>query len=124
MNIRTINRILAGRGRRSTRNHAARALRKLFYGARSIGFDAKLNLALAIGLIHLNTKERLEELNSLRNKCSHNWRLHVPRRRGRKPAQKKPPLLMYRGRDLHKAAVFEEFGREYTDLYLKLFLRD
>jgi len=30
---------------------------------------------------------------------------------------------MYRGRDLHEAAVLEEFGREYTDLYLKLFLK-
>jgi len=118
LNIRTINRILAGRGRRSTRSNAARALRKLFYGAGSIGFDAKLNLALAIGLIDLRTKER-----SLRNKCSHKWRLNVLRRRGRKPAQKKPPLLMYRGRDLHKAAVLEEFGHEYTNLYLKLFLK-
>jgi hypothetical protein len=35
----------------------------------------------------------------------------------------KPPLLMYRGRDLHKAAVLEEFGHEYTNLYLKLFLK-
>ena len=66
LNIRTINRILAGRGRRSTRSNAARALRKLFYGAGSIGFDANLNLALAIGLIDLRTKERLVELNSLR----------------------------------------------------------
>jgi hypothetical protein len=123
LNIRTINRVLAGRGRRSARNNAARALRKLFYGAGSIGFDAKLNLALAIGLIDLKTKERLVELNSLRNKCSHNWRLNVLRRQGRKPAHKKPPLLMYRGRDLHKAAVLEEFGHEYIELYLKLFLK-
>jgi len=43
--------------------------------------------------------------------------------RGKKPAQKKPLLLMYRGRDLHKAAVLEEFGHEYTNLYLKLFLK-
>ena len=121
INIRTINRVLAGRGRRTTRNNAARALRKLFYGAGSIGFDAKLNLALAIELIDLKTKERLVELNRLRNKCSHNWRLNVLRRQG-KPAQKKPPLLMYRGRDLHDAAVLEEFGHEYTNLYLKLFL--
>jgi len=76
LNIRTINRIVAGRGRRSTRSNAARALRKLFYGAGSIG-----------------------------------------------SAQKKPLLLMYRGRDLHKAAVLEEFGHEYTNLYLKLFLK-
>jgi hypothetical protein len=104
LNVRTINRVLAGRGRRGTRNNAARALRKLFYGAGSIGFDAKLNLALSIGLIDLKTKERLVELNSLRNKCSHNWRLNVLRRRGRKPAQKKPPLLTYRGRDLQRFA--------------------
>ena len=91
LNVRTINRVLVGGGKRGTRNNAARALRKLFYGAGGIGFDAKLNLALAIGLIDLKTKERLVELNSLRNKCGHNWRLNVLRRRGRKPAQKKPP---------------------------------
>jgi len=38
------------------------------------------------------------------------------------PLRKSPPL-MYRGRDLHEAAVLEEFAREYTDLYLKLFLK-
>ena len=69
LNIRTINRIVAGRGRRSTRSNAARALRKLFYGAGSIG-----------------------------------------------SAQKKPLLLMYRGRDLHKAAVLEEFGSRVHQL--------
>ena len=70
LNIRTINLVLAGRGCRSTRNYAARALRKLFYGAGSIGFDAKLNLALAIGLIDSKTKERMVELNNLRTNAA------------------------------------------------------
>jgi hypothetical protein len=124
LNIRTMNRILAARGRRSTRNYAARALWKVFHGPGSVGFDAKLNLALAIGVIDPKMKERMVELNSLRNKCSHNWRLKVLRRRGKKPAQKKPPLLIYRGEDLHKAAVLEKFGQEYTGLHLKLYLKD
>jgi len=42
---------------------------------------------------------------------------------GKEARSEKAPLLMYRGRDLHEAAVLEEFAREYTDLYLKLFLK-
>jgi hypothetical protein len=36
---------------------------------------------------------------------------------------RKTTLADVSGRDLHKAAVLEEFGHEYTNLYLKLFLK-
>ena len=106
---------------RKTRSKSARALHKLFVGGGSIGFERKLNLAIAIGLIKSKTQERLLDLNRLRNRCSHNWLLRAPLRRGRKPQEKKPPLLLYRGRDLHNVAALEEFTREYGILYVKLY---
>ncbi len=82
-------------GRRKTGSKSARALRRLLFGSGSVGFDMKLNLAVALGLINSKTHQRLAELNGLRNKCSHNWLLKVPSRRGKRPKQKKPPLLLY-----------------------------
>jgi hypothetical protein len=112
--------MLAGK---STRSKRSRALHKLLIGAGSVGFDAKLNLAIAIGLLNSKEEERLRELNRLRNKCSHNWLLKVPVRRGRRPKQKKLPLLLYRGRDLHNVDVLREFSLEYARIYVKLFLK-
>jgi hypothetical protein len=107
-----------GKLRRSKR---ARALRNMLLGAGSIGFDMKLNLAVAIGYMNTTTQEKLRELNTLRNKCSHNWSLRVPVRRGQRPRQKKPPLLRYRGQDLHNDAVLEQFAGEYGDIWAKMF---
>ena len=122
LNIRIMNRILVGQNRKTARNNAARSLRKLLEGAGSIGFERKLNLAVAIGLINLTTERRLAELNRLRNRCSHNWRLNVRLRRGRKPKDKKLPLLRYQGHDLHKAEVLQQFGTEYANLHAMLYL--
>jgi hypothetical protein len=105
------------------RSNAATALHKLLSGAGSIGFDMKLNLALSIGLIDGPTREKLAELNTLRNKCSHNWILNAKIRRGRRPRQTKPPLLRFRGRDLHKVAVLKEFTGEYGTVYALLWAR-
>jgi hypothetical protein len=105
------------------RTKPARALRKMLFGAGSLGFDMKLNFAVVIGLMNAATQEQLIELNRLRNKCSHNWLLKVPVRRGKRPRQKKPPLLLYQGRDLHDVAVFENFAGEYGAIYSKMFLR-
>jgi hypothetical protein len=104
-----------------TRSKSARALHKLFVGGGSIGFERKLNLAIAMGLIKSKTQEQLLDLNRLRNRCSHNWLLRAPLRRGRKPQEKKPPLLLYRGRDLHNVPALEELTREYGILYVKLY---
>jgi hypothetical protein len=128
LNIRIANQILRLRqhGSRTIgrKSKSARALRKLLVGGGSIGFERKLDLAVAIGLMGDKAQKRFEELNRLRNKCSYNWLLKVPVRRGKKPKEKKPPLLIYKGRDLHQAGVLEEFGSEYIHLHMKLFLQD
>jgi hypothetical protein len=110
--------------RRPARSQAARSLRSLLVGAGSIGFDRKLTLALALRVITRATRDRLQVLNTLRNKCSHNWLLNVPTRYGRRPAQKKPPLLLYDGRDLHTIAALKDFVDEFGGgIYRKLFIK-
>jgi hypothetical protein len=109
--------------RRSPRSQSGRALRKMLSGHGSLGFDMKLNFALALGLVSNRTKERLVILNTLRNKCSHNWILKVPMRYGKRPAQKKPPLLLYEGRDLHSVAALKDFVKEYGGIYVKLYIK-
>jgi hypothetical protein len=63
---------------RKIRSKSGRALRKMLFGAGSIGFDMKLNFAVVLRLLNANTKAKLEVLNTLRNKCSHNWLLKAP----------------------------------------------
>lgn len=108
---------------RSMRSQSARAMYKMLHGGGSIGFEMKLNLALALRIINGNTKDRLLILNTLRNKCSHHWILNASIRRGRRPAQKKPPLLLYEGRDLHQVATLDAFASEYSLIYLKLYMK-
>jgi hypothetical protein len=110
-----------GRKRRG-RTVAGLALRRLLFGRGGIGFERKLHLAVALGLITPSTQRRLEELNTLRNKCSHNWLLNVLVRRGRKPKDKKLPLLRHRGHDLHKVDVLRSMLSEYGPLYSRLFV--
>ena len=105
------------------RTRKAQALRKLLFGAGSLGFDMKLNFAAALGLMNAMTQKQLMELNTLRNKCSHNWLLKMPVRRGKRPRQKKPPLLLYEGRDLHNLVVLKEFVGKYGVIYAKMFAR-
>ena len=105
------------------RSRPARALRKMLFGAGSLGFDMKLNFAAALGLLNATTQDQLMKLNTLRNKCSHNWLLKVPVRRGKRPRQKKPPLLIYQGRDLHTVTVLKDFVAEYGVIYYKMFVK-
>ena len=109
---------------RKMRSKSARALRKMLVGAESIGFNTKLNFAVALRLLDAKSKAKLMELNTLRNKCSHNWILNAPVRRGRRPKQKKLPLLLYQNHDLHNVAVLKEFTSAYSLIYLKLFMKD
>jgi hypothetical protein len=106
---------------KQSRTKSAQALRRMLRGGGSIGFDMKLNFAIALRLINGPTQKKLAELNQLRNKCSHNWLLKMPVRRGRRPKQKKLPLLYYKGHDLHGVKVLEDFTREYGRLYANLF---
>jgi hypothetical protein len=105
------------------RTNSGRALHKMLFGGGSIGFDMKLNFAVALGLLNASTKQKLTLLNTLRNRCGHNWILKVPQRRGRRPPEKPLPLLSYRGRDLHQVAVFKDFTAEYGPIYHKLFVK-
>ena len=82
---------------RKMRNNTARALRKMLFGGGSLGFDMKLNFAVVLGLLNTTTKDKLAELNMLRNKCGHNWLLKVPVRRGRRPRQKSRPCFCIEG---------------------------
>lgn len=112
------------RSHRRLRSQSAKALRGLLTGSESIGFHKKLSLALALRIITKNTKDRLHLLNNIRNKCSHNWILKIPVRYGKRPAQKKPPLLTYEGRDLHTIDVLNAFVKEYgAGVYLKLYMK-
>jgi hypothetical protein len=115
---RLLNSTLENYRHKMHRTQSGRALHDML---RSIGFEAKLNLAVTLRLLNAKSKERLKQLNSLRNKCSHNWLLKSPVRRGKMPGQKKPPLLMYQNRDLHNVAVLKEFLGEYGPLYAKLY---
>ena len=100
-----------------------KALHKMLYGAGSLGFDMKLNFALALGLISAGAKAKLMELNTVRNKCSHNWLLKVRQQRKRRPGQNKPPLLLYGGRDLHGVQALKDFIAEFGGFYAVFFAK-
>jgi len=99
-----------------------KALRKLLKSAEGLGFEQKLELAVALKVVSDKRRKRLAILNTLRNRCSHFWLLKVPVRKGRRPRQQKPPLLQYDGRDLHKTATFRDFLGEYGPLHAKMFV--
>ncbi len=103
------------------RSKKAKALRKMLYGAGSIGFDMKLSFAVGLGLLTTGLQEKLMEMNTMRNKCSHNWILNQVVRHGKRPRQKKPPLLLFRGRDLHKLPVLNALMDEQNKIYLHLY---
>jgi hypothetical protein len=100
-----------------------KAFRRMLYDRESLGFDTKLNFAVGLGLISPTGRKQLMELNTMRNKCSHNWILNRAVRRGKRPKQLKPPLLHFRGKDLHKVAVLKEFISEFTVVYLRLYAK-
>lgn len=108
---------------RAMRSVRGKALQKMLVESGSLGFAMKLNFAVALGLMTTTTRDKLLILNTLRNKCSHNWLLNVKQRRGKRPNQEKPPLLRYQGRDLHKISVLEEFAVDYGNIYVRMFVR-
>ena len=74
------------------RSRPARALRQMLFGAGSLGFNMKLNFATALGLLNTRIQDQLMELNTLRNKCGHNWLLKTPVRRGKRPETKETAI--------------------------------
>ena len=115
--------VLGNDRRRLSNTDSGQALQKMLFGGGSLGFEMKLNLARSLSLISTQTRDRLAVLNTLRNKCSHNWLLKGPVRRGKRPAQKKPPLLLFEGCDLHSVATLKDFLSEFTVIYLKLYMK-
>ena len=101
----------------------AKAFRRMLYDRESVGFDTKLNFAVGLGLLTPEWRKQLMELNTMRNKCSHNWVLNRAVRRGRRPGQLKPPLLHFRGKDLQKVPVIKDFISEFTVVYLRLYAK-
>ncbi|MEW6438806.1 MAG: hypothetical protein AB1508_16735 [Pseudomonadota bacterium] len=104
------------------RSVKGKALARMLKGGGSLGFEMKLNFAVVADLLDKKTRDQLSELNTLRNKCSHNWLLNVPLRRAKKggPA---PRLLTFRGRDVHKVEVLKDICREYGNIYYRMFSR-
>lgn len=103
------------------RGGTGRLMDDLLEGPGSIGFERKLKLMLALRMIRKSLYVRLMLLNMLRNRCSHNWELRRPIRRGKRPRQLKPPLLQYEGGSLFDMAVFNRFLSEFSSLYLMVY---
>jgi hypothetical protein len=100
-----------------------KAFRRMLYDRESLGFDMKLNFAVGFGLLTPSGHKQLMELNTVRNKCSHNWILNQVVRRGKRPKQLKPPLLLFRGKDLHKVAALKDLISEFSLVYLRLYAK-
>jgi hypothetical protein len=115
--------VTANRRKKYMPSPRGKALRKLTMGADGLGFDQKLDLAVALRILTDKQRKRLNVLNTLRNKCGHHWLLRAPVRKGRRPRQLKPPLLLYEARDLHGVDTFRDFLSEYGPLYVRLFLK-
>lgn len=84
----------------------------------------KLNLAVVVGLFDAKTRDKLKELNTLRNKCSHRWLLNVPARHKKRQKGPRQPLLSFRGRNIHKLLVLTEFLHEYGNMHYDMLARE
>ena len=104
-------------------SNRGKSLRKLMLSAGGLGFDQKLDLATALKVVSDKRRKRLSALNTLRNKCGHHWLLKELVRKGKRPGQLKPPLLLYEGRDLHQVATFKDFISEFGPLYARMFVQ-
>lgn len=114
------NALLRGRPIRSP---VGQTIRDLLQDERSLGFLHKVMLARTLGIVTLAQFNDLIELNTVRNRCSHNWQLNRLIRRKLKPTKPKRPLLRWRGRNLYETDAFLDFIGYFTRHYLRLWLR-
>jgi hypothetical protein len=114
------NALLQGR---LIRSPIGQTIRDLLQDDRPLGFRHKLMLARSMNLITGKQFADLAELNSVRNRCSHNWILSKVTRRKIKPSKSKRQLLRWRGTNLYKTDDFLAFARLYSKHYLNLWLR-
>jgi hypothetical protein len=105
---------------RAIRTVRGRTTFEFLDGPQSLGFAQKVRLARALGIIRTRVGKQLGDLNKMRNACSHHWVLNVRIRRNVRVRKQKPPLIAYRGQNLHRPSVFEEFIGEYSGVYLRL----
>jgi hypothetical protein len=98
-------------------------IRDLLQDERAIGFHHKLMLARSLGILRPKEFKDLAELNTIRNRCSHNWQLSRIIRRRLKPGKPKKPILRWRGKNLYETDAFIDFGFYFTRHYLMLWLR-
>jgi len=114
------NELLQGRLIRSPAGHA---IRDLLEDDHALGFRHKLLLARSLNLITRAEFTDLAELNTVRNRCSHNWQLNKVTRRKLTPSKAKKPILRFRGTNLYQTDAFLKFVGLFSKHYLKLFLR-
>lgn len=108
---------------RPIRSPTGQTIRDLLQEDRSIGFRHKLMLARSLGIVTHAEFNDFGELNTVRNRCSHNWQLSRIIRRRLKPSKPKRPLLRWRGNNLYNTDAFLDFAGHFERLYLKLWLR-
>ena len=106
-----------GKAYKKLRSQRGQALARMLEGAGSLGIRYEAELRRDHRDHPAENADKLRELNTLRNRCSHNWLLDVPIRRKRKPSQPKLMLLNFRGRSLYKVETLEEFMAEFGHLY-------
>jgi hypothetical protein len=114
------NELLQGRLIRSPSGHA---IRDLLEGEYALGFRHKLLLARSLNVITRAEFTDLVELNTVRNRCSHNWQLNKVTRRKLKPSKVKKPILRFRGTNLYQTDAFLQFVGLFSRHYVKLWLR-
>ena len=81
-----------------------------------------------LNLITRTVYRRLLDLNSIRNRCAHNWLLDIPRlqnvgTRGRR-RRKRIPVVMYENRNLlNRDVLLNTFCRIYGKIYTDMLAR-
>ncbi|MFA4999438.1 MAG: hypothetical protein WC519_01790 [Parcubacteria group bacterium] len=101
-------------------NNAFEDASSIFYGNNSMGFKKKIILLRIMGVINKRLYEDLDILNTLRNKCSHNWEIESVIRRKIKRDKSKKYVLIFKGKSLFDPKIMINFLDKYNDVLLKI----
>lgn len=81
-----------------------------------------INWAARLNILTKDEYNKLLVLNSIRNKCSHDWILTIPQYKKTNGKRIKKPKVMYKGKNLfNKKIFFDVFLSDYSSIYLKYF---
>ncbi len=100
----------------SSNTSAKKALYELLESGRSVGFKDKIVILESAGLIDIRISRQLSAINTIRNKCAHNWDIDKVIRQNVNRAQKKNPILQYKGFNLNKKRGLEKFLKDCAHL--------